>query len=101
MVEMKTIRRVTVVAEAALEGELLRNFLRLGARGYTVLPCRGKGRHEIVSDPYTGISTIRFELLVTDKTADDIIQYLHGSKFRHHALVVCVEHVEVFADEVF
>ena len=47
MVELKTISRVTVYADGALEATLLQQFLKMGSTGYTVigLPGQGRARH--------------------------------------------------------
>ena len=43
MIELQTIRRVTIYADGALEESLIEQFLALGSTGYTVVECRGNG----------------------------------------------------------
>jgi hypothetical protein len=101
MSEMQTIRRVTIYADAVLEQSLLEKLLALGSKGYTAIECRGKGKHEIVEDPLTGISRVRIEALVQPAVADKIIAYLGRDEFKRRAVAACVETVQVAANEDF
>jgi hypothetical protein len=101
MIEMKTVRRVTVYADGDLESTLVEHFLSLGSNGYTVIPCRGKGQHGVIEDPFGSPSHVRIELLVQPAAAQKIVAYLQSGQFNRHAVAVCVEHVEVPATEQF
>lgn len=101
MVELQKIRRVTVYADAVLERSLLEQFLRLGAKGYSVIECRGKGKHEVIEDPFTGVSRVRIDLLVAPAVADQIMTYLTRDEFKRRAVAACVETVEVAVSESF
>lgn len=95
MIELQTVRRVTVYTASALEDSLLSHFTALGARGYTVTPCRGKGSHGVMSDPLTGSSHSRIELLVPPNVGEKILMYLEAEHLRHHAITACMEDVLV------
>ncbi|MFO0954065.1 MAG: hypothetical protein U0835_23500 [Isosphaeraceae bacterium] len=101
MIELVTIRRVTVYATAALEQNLISHFLSLGANGYSVTPCRGKGEHAVLSDPMTPSSQVRIELIVQPAVADKILMYLQADYLRNQAVAACVEDVRVAATERF
>ena len=45
-------RRVTVIAETALEKTLADEFLRLGPKGCSCVYCFGKGRQVVPSDHF-------------------------------------------------
>jgi hypothetical protein len=64
MAELKTISRVTVYADGALEKVLLKQFLAMGSNGYTVSSCRGKGECDTVDDPFATVTRVRIEQLV-------------------------------------
>jgi hypothetical protein len=98
---LTTVRRVTVYADSALEQHLLETFLRLGSTGYTIIECRGKGEHQVIEDPYTGVSRVRIELLVQPAVAERIMEHLADPGYKTHALAACVETVEVAATEHF
>jgi hypothetical protein len=73
MVELKTIRRVMVYADAALKPILIEHFLELGARGYSETDCRGKGKHDVMGDPLTGLSLVRIEVIVKPEVGEKIM----------------------------
>lgn len=98
---LQTIRRVTVYADAALERELIDAFMQLGSNGYSITECRGKGEHELVEDPFLGLSRIRIELIVQPAVAEKIIQHLSIDAYRSYALAACMETVQVAANERF
>ncbi|MGQ0635049.1 MAG: P-II family nitrogen regulator [Planctomycetaceae bacterium] len=89
------VRRVTVVADAALEQMLLEEFVRVGAKGYTCVDCRGRGGHEGIEDPFSGSSRVRIETVVQPDTANRIVAYLSSPEFDSHALFTTVEAVHV------
>lgn len=101
MTTLVSIRRVTVIADAVLENKLLESFTRLGAQGYTIVECRGKGHHAVIPDPYTGVALIRIELLVQPKVADAIFDYLHLEVFENYACAACIETVDVAPGDRF
>jgi hypothetical protein len=101
MSELQTIRRVTVYADSSLESIMIENFLALGANGYTLMECRGKGKHELVEDFLSGNTRSRIELLVQPPVADKIMTYLGSVQFHHHAVTACMETVQVGPNELF
>jgi Nitrogen regulatory protein P-II len=101
MSELQTIRRVTVYADGVLESILVEQAMKLGSKGYTVMNCRGKGKHEILDDPLTGVSSVRIEFLVRPEVADKIMQYIDLPQFRLRAVAASMETVQVPASEEF
>lgn len=95
MPNLVPIKRVTVIAESVLEHELIERFFKLGARGYTAINCRGKGRHDVIENPYTGVSAVRIEVLVPDDVATKIMSYLQRDMFNNYAVIACLETVDV------
>ena len=102
MFQFKTIRRVTVYADATLESALLPRFLALGARGYTVTDCRGKGEHETVQNPFSSVhNRVRIELLVLPEQAEKILAFLQTGQFKNQAVTSCMDTVQIAASEHF
>lgn len=101
MITLHPIRRVTVIAESILEQELILNFQKLGARGFTVMTCRGKGRHEVMANIFTGIASVRIELLVQEEVAERIMEYLNRDYFQNYAVIACIDPVQVARPEQF
>lgn len=99
MSELKTIRRVTVYADGALESILLKQFLAMGSTGYTVTTCRGKGEHDTVDDPFATVTRVRIELLVQPEVAEKILHFVDGAALKSHPVAACMETVQVVASE--
>jgi MFS superfamily sulfate permease-like transporter len=90
-----TVRRMTVVADEALEDWLAREFIRCGATGYTSLPCSGAGKQDIVDGiPYKR-PQVRMEVIVTPEVCDTIVAFLQSDIESDHRITVCVETVNV------
>ncbi len=101
MSELQTIRRVTVYADAHLEADLTQQFLKLGAKGYTVTACRGKGKHDSVEDLFAPTGRVRIEILVQPLVGDRIMEYMSGNQFKRLAVAACMESVQVAMDDHF
>jgi hypothetical protein len=99
MIELKTISRVTVYADGALEAVLLKQFLQMGATGYTISPCRGKGEHDTVDDPFATVARVRIELLVQPAVAEKILKLVDSPHYKSHPLAACMDTVQVVAGE--
>lgn len=98
---LTTIRRLVVVAESILEQRLEEAFLRLGAKGYTVIECRGAGRHEILENPLSGATRIRMEIWADRAVADNILRHLRDHVSPHYGLSVSVNNIQVLRPELF
>jgi nitrogen regulatory protein PII len=101
MAELTEISRVTVIAETALEKTLIDEFLKLGAKGYTTINCFGKGRHEVMEDPYTGRSLVQIEVLARPPVAEAILEYVHKSQFKSYPVIGYMDTVKVHAHDTF
>ena len=99
MIELKTISRVTVYANRALEATLLQQFLKMGSTGYTVSVCRGKGEHDTVNDPFANVTRVRIELLVQPEVAEKILRLVNSPQYKSHPLAACLETVQVVSSE--
>lgn len=95
MSNLTTIRRVTVVADAKLEQQLLAKFTELGAKGHTCFECRGRGEHEVSEDPWTGATRVRIETIVRPLVAEAIMDYLHTDELMNQPITACIESVQV------
>ncbi|MFM9057764.1 MAG: SulP family inorganic anion transporter [Planctomycetaceae bacterium] len=92
------LRRVTVVAEAALELRLVQRFRDLGASGYTAVPCHGAGRGG--AGP-VGDAFVRIEAIVPHDAAERILDAMQAEFASAHRVTVCIETVEVLRPEKF
>lgn len=98
---LKALRRLTVVADAELQDRLVNDFVRLGASGYTVIPCWGAGRRLLSSGAEPNSSQVRIEVVVTRQVSDALLDYLRHDILKEHHVTACVETVDVVNPDQF
>lgn len=98
---LKALRRLTVVADAELQDRLVGDFVRLGASGYTLIPCLGAGRRLLSSGAEPNSSQVRIEVVVTRPVSDDLLDYLRRDILKEHHVTACVETVDVVNPDQF
>ena len=96
-----SMRRLTIVADASLQDRLVRDFVRLGASGYTLIPCVGAGRRLISSGAVPSTSLVRIEVVVTRPVSDALLDYLRREITVEHHVTTCVETVDVVNPDQF
>ncbi|HEY1783964.1 MAG TPA: hypothetical protein VGG30_00395 [Pirellulales bacterium] len=95
MAQWAQVRRVVIIADTAIEAPILEYIMKAGARGYNCIYCFGKGRHEVLEDPFTGRSRVRIELLVREEVADTIMDFVHEPQFAPYPITAFMDTVEV------
>ena len=90
-----TVRRLTIVAEAAMQQQLEEGFVKCGASGYTVLPCEGAGRHDLQRGVHEKKKCFRLEVVATHDTTNTIMEYLRKEILPTHNVTACIESVDV------
>ena len=98
---MEHRKLLTIVTEAALEPELVREIERWGARGYTITDARGKGGRGIRSAGWDLSANIRIEVVCTADTAHAIAAALRGRYYDNYAMILFIGDVEVLRPEKF
>lgn len=94
------ITLITIVAEGVLRDRLLRELLRLGARGYTVSEVHGHGQSGISEQFWTG-AQVRIEVLVAPAVADRIMAHLHEHYFDTYSVIAYLAEVRVARAEKY
>lgn len=97
MSNLVTVQRITVVTHDRLEEMLVKQFARLGAKGYTSMDCRGRGEHELIQDVFSGATRVRIETIVPPSVGEEIMKFLGQPQFEHQPFMACVETVQVGA----
>ena len=92
---------LTVVTEAALEHELVREIERLGAHGYTITDARGKGHRGIRDAGWEVNANIRLDVVCTADTAHTIAAALRERYYDNYAMILFIGDVEVLRPEKF
>jgi hypothetical protein len=95
------IRRVTVIVETSQEDTIVRELLRLGAKGYTSIYCTGKGRHGVLADLMAESPLVQIQVMARPPVAEAIMKYLHGAKIHNHPTLGVMDTVTVYADDSF
>jgi MFS superfamily sulfate permease-like transporter len=89
------IQRLTVVTDPAIEQSLQRDFLRLGASGFTSIPCFGSGRRREDLDAGQTRPQVRIEVLAPKRICEQLLDYLQREVQPEHRLMLVVESVYV------
>jgi nitrogen regulatory protein P-II 2 len=84
-----TLKLVTIVAEALLEPQLIREIRSLGASGYTLTRVHGEGSRGVRASEWEG-GNIKIEALVGEELADRILTHVAETYFEHYAVVTYV-----------
>lgn len=98
---LATMRRLTVVADGAIEQWLEENFVELGATGFTSLPCSGAGRRELEGGVAAVNSKVRIEVVMSHQTCEAILSFLRSDVLPQHQVTACVETVDVVRRDHF
>lgn len=92
---LSPVRRMTLVTDPELAAKLAKEFVQMGATGYTETPCFGVGRRHIDSDVIVPLAQTRLEVILPFETCEHVVEYLRTNIMPLHHLTVCVETVEV------
>jgi nitrogen regulatory protein PII len=92
---------VTIVTEAALEHELVRELTQLGAGGYTITDARGKGSRGIRDAGWTIGANIRVEVICSEAVATAIAAVLQERYYENYAMISFTTDVQVLRPEKF
>ena len=87
------ISKVTVFCDGSLKNTIIDWGQKVGAHGNTWFNCHGKGRHEVIVDPYTGADRVGIVFLCSETIADKIVEGCLAHKL--HGVTVFKEKVEV------
>lgn len=91
---LKTLKLVTVIAEAVISDKIIREILRLGATGYTATDAEGQGSRGVRASEWEG-KNVKIETLVQEKVAGEILAVLALHYFPNYAVVAYVQDVTV------
>ena len=100
---MKTHPRklLIVIAEAALERQLVADVKRLGAHGYTVIDVRGGGARGDRNADWDADRSIQMEVICDDAVAEAIAEHIHLTYFDDFAVTVFITEVGVLRPAKF
>ncbi len=87
------ISKVTVYCDSRLKDTFIQYGEEAGATGHTWFDCHGKGRRELIPDPYSGADRVGIIFLCNEATADKIVEGC--LKYRGQGVTVYKEKVQV------
>lgn len=92
---------LTIVCEASLEADVVRDLASLGAHGYTITDARGCGTHGIRDGAWPPSANIRVEVLCDEATALVIAGHLRARYYENFGMVSFLADVAVLRPEKF
>jgi nitrogen regulatory protein P-II 2 len=98
--QIRMMKRVTVVAEALIAERIQDDILRLGATGYTTTKAEGRGSRGVRASEWEGRNA-KIETIVTAAVAEAILHHLAERYFEHFAVIAYAHEVEVVRGDKF
>ena len=98
---LSACKLVTIICEAELENDLVRDLQALDAKGYTITDARGRGARGVRDASWTAGANIRVEVLCDGRIATAIVKHLAHRYYAHYAMVLFVSDVSVLRPEKF
>lgn len=92
---------LVIIAEAALEKQLVSAARRFGAQGHTIADVRGGGAHGERAARWDADRLIEMKVICEAAVAEALAQHLLASYAPHYALTLFVTDVGVFRPEKF
>ncbi len=86
---------VTVITEAVVEQALLRDFDRLGVRGYTVSDARGRGARGVRDAAWDEAANIRIEVICARPLAETLLAHVQERYYANYAMVAFLHEIEI------
>lgn len=86
---------VTIIAEAALEANIVRDIEHLGAHGYTITEARGKGSRGVRDAGWDEARNLRIEVVCDEPVAAAIAEHLRQRYYENYAMILFMSDVAV------
>lgn len=99
--DLEPRKLLTIVTEAALEHEAVRELGRLGAAGYTITEARGGGHRGVRDGEWQLETNIRIEVVCSERRALAIMETFRDRFFADFAMICYLSDVRVLRAEKF
>lgn len=97
---LTNLKLITIIAEAVLEEQLIKELKNLGAKGYTVVASRGEGSRGMRAAEIPG-QNIRIETLVSTDVSQKIMEHVSTRYFKHYAIVCYITDASVLRGDKY
>lgn len=92
---------LVIIAEAALEKQLVADVKRLGAHGYTVYDVRGEGTMGVREGAWEADRTIEMKVICETAVADQIAEHVLAQYVPHFGVTMFFADVQVLRPHKF
>ncbi len=95
---MQSVTKIlmTIITEQNLEKSIIKDLGQLGVNGYTIVEARGKGDSGIKSGTWMNDSNIQIELILDNKLAQKISNYISDTKrYKNYSMMIYFSEVNV------
>lgn len=98
--QLTPLKCITIVSERFLRDEIIDLIKKSGAKGYTITDAVGEGSRGIRASEWEG-KNIRLEAIVSDETAETILQTISDEYFTNYAVIMYISDVKVVRGEKY
>ncbi len=99
LTEKRTL--LTVITEAAIEKNLLRDLKQMGVAGYTVLDARGQGRRGVREAAWGEATNIQIEVICSRALAETVLLDFQARYYDNYAMVSFLQDIEIIRPDKF
>lgn len=102
--ELRTIKKLVIVAEAAIKTDILGLIEEMKVQGYTLYEVRGRGERglrDYEATPLEYFKNIKFEILVSEEVAKGLLRSVMERFFEDYAVIAYLEDVQILREEKF
>ena len=92
--ELVQVKRLTIVAEAFLETQLVTALKSRGVRGFSITECRGEGSRGVRASEWEG-HNVKIETLVDPATAETLMAFIAERFLESYAVIAYCQDAEV------
>jgi nitrogen regulatory protein PII len=97
---LSAFKKVTIIADDAMETYLIEEIKALGARGYTIEEAKGEGLHGASITDFQG-RNIKIATIVSANTAEMILEMIKDKYLSQFSVIVYMSDVYVIRGERF
>lgn len=92
---------VTIICEAQLENDLLKDFVKLEVPGHSICEAKGEGSRGTRAGDWEQSRNIRIEIVCSDQEAHKVMEHLRKEYYDDYAMISYMTEVEVMRDKKF
>ena len=98
--QLTKLQKITIISERFLKDEVITLVKKCGAKGYTMSDTMGEGSRGIRASEWEG-KNIKLETVVSQETANMILQAISDEYFENYAVIVYSAEVHVVRGEKY